>query len=105
MKLALVGKFAITLVAFVIISISVFSFAFIAKASQNSPSVLTNQTVPLVSQAHLIGQANPQQQLNLSIGLQLRDQQELQTLLSEIYTPNSPIYHHFLSPQQFVDGF
>jgi kumamolisin len=105
MKLTLVGKFAITLVAFVIISISVFSFAFIAKASQNSPSVLTNQTVPLVSEAHLVGQANPQQQLNLSIGLQLRNQQELQTLLREMYAPNSLIYHHFLSPQQFVDEF
>ncbi|HYB00982.1 MAG TPA: protease pro-enzyme activation domain-containing protein, partial [Ktedonobacteraceae bacterium] len=105
MKLTLVRKFAITLVAFIIISISVSSFALIGKASQNSPYVLTNQTVPLVSHAHLVGEANSQQQLNLSIGLQLRDQQGLQTLLTEMYTPHSPIYHHFLSPQQFVNEF
>jgi len=105
MKLTLVRKFAITLVAFIIISLSVLSFAFVAKASQNSPYVLTNQTVPLVSHARLVGEANSQQQLNLSIGLQLRNQQRLQTLLREMYTPHSPIYHHFLSPQQFVNEF
>ncbi len=105
MKRTLVRKLGITCVAFVIVSISVLSFAFIAKAKQNSPYVLTNQDVPLVSHAHMVGEANAQQQLNLSIGLQLRNQQELQTLLREMYTPHSPSYHHFLSPQQFVDEF
>ena len=52
-----------------------------------------------------MGEANAQQQLNLSIGLQLRNQQELQLLLREMYTPHSPSYHHFLSPQQFVEEF
>jgi len=105
MKRTFVRKLGITCVAFIIVSISVLSFAFIAKARQNSPYVLTNQTVPLVSHAHLVGEANAQQQLNLSIGLQLQNQQELQTLLREMYTPHSPGYHHFLSPQQFVDEF
>jgi subtilase family serine protease len=105
MKRALLRKFGITCVAFILVSISVLSFAFIAKASQNSPYLLTNQTVPFVSHAHLVGEANAQQELNLSIGLQLRNQQQLQTLLREMYTPSSPGYHHFLSPQQFVDEF
>jgi kumamolisin len=105
MKRVLVGKFGITCVAFILVSISVLSFAYIAKASQNSPYLLTNQTVPFVSDAQLMGEASAQQQLNLSIGLQLRNQQELQTLLREMYTPSSPDYHHFLSPQQFVDEF
>ena len=105
MKRTLVRKLGITCVAFIIVSISVFSFAFVANARQNSPFVLTNQSVPLVSHAHQVGVANAQQQLNLSIGLQLRNQQELQSLLREMYTPHSPGYHHFLSPQQFVDEF
>ena len=105
MKRTLVGKLGITFVAFIIVSISVLSFALVAKARQDSPFVLTNQSVPLVSHAHLVGEANAQQQLNLSIGLQLRNQQELQSLLREMYTPHSPGYHHFLSPQQFVDEF
>jgi subtilase family serine protease len=105
MKRTLVRKLGITCVAFIFVSISVLSSAFIAQARQNSPYVLTNQTVPLVSHAQLVGKANAQQQLKLSIGLQLRNQQELQTLLREMYTPHSPVYHHFLSPQQFVDEF
>ncbi|HXZ05151.1 MAG TPA: protease pro-enzyme activation domain-containing protein [Ktedonobacteraceae bacterium] len=105
MKHTLVCKLGITCVAFIVVSISVLSIAVIANAKQNSPYVLTNQTVPLVSQAHLVGEANAQQQLNLSIGLQLRNQQELQTLLREMYSPQSSSYHHFLSPQQFVDEF
>jgi len=105
MKRTLIGKLGITFVAFIIVSISVLSFAIVAKARQDSPFVLTNQSVPLVSHANLVGEANAQQQLNLSIGLQLRNQQELQSLLREMYTPHSPGYHHFLSPQQFVDEF
>ncbi len=100
-----VRQFAITSVVIALVSISVLSAAFIARARQNFPYVLTSQTVPLVSRARLLGAANAQQQLNLSIGLQLRNQQELQTLLSNMYNPQSPRYHQFLSPQQFVDEF
>src|SRR5712692_6033344 len=100
-----VRQFAITSVVIALVSISVLSAAFIARARQNFPYVLTSQTVPLVSRAHLLGAANAQQQLNLSIGLQLRNQQELQALLREIYTPQSPMYHRFLTPQQFADEF
>jgi subtilase family serine protease len=105
MSYTIVRKFGITCVAFIMASISVFSFAFIAQARQDSPYILKNQTVPLVSYAHLEGAANAQQQLNLSIGLELRNKQKLQTLLKEMYNPHSSSYHHFLSPQQFVDEF
>ncbi len=105
MKRTIVRKLGITCVALMIVSISVLSIAYIAEAKQNSPHVLTNQTVPLVSHAQLVGEASAQQQLNLSIGLQLRNRQELQILLREMYNPHSPSYHHFLSPQQFVDEF
>ncbi len=105
MKRTIVRKLGIASVALIIVSVSVLSIAFIARASQNSPFVLTSQTVPLVSRAHLVGAASAQQQLNLSVGLQLRNQQELQTLLSDMYNPHSSDYHRFLSPQQFVDEF
>ena len=105
MKRTNLYKLGITCIAFIIVNISVLSIAFIAEAKQNSPYVLTNQAVPLVSHAHLVGEASAQQQLNLSIGLQLRNRQELQTLLRGMYNPHSPSYHHFLSPQQFVDEF
>jgi subtilase family serine protease len=105
MQRTIVRQLGIVSLVIVLISISVLSVAFIAKAKQNSPFVLTSQTVPLVSLAHLVGAASAQQHLNLSVGLQLRNQQELQTLLSDLSNPQSPSYHRFLSSQQFVDEF
>src|SRR5690242_1811582 len=105
MKRTIVRKLGITSVALIIVSVSVLSIAFIARAKQNSPYVLTSQTVPLVSRAHLLGAASSQQQLNLSVGLQLRNQQELDNLLSAMYNPHSSMYHHFLTPQAFADEF
>lgn len=105
MQRAFVRQLAIVSVVLISVSISVLNVTLIARARQNSPYVLTSQTVPLVSHANLLGPANAQQQLNLSIGLQLRNQQELQTLLIDQSNPQSPRYHQFLSPQQFVDAF
>ena len=105
MQRAFVRQLAIAVLVIALVSTSVLSIAFIARANQNSPYILTSQTVPLVSRAHLIGPANAQQQLNLSIGLQLRNRQELQTLLSDQSNPQSPRYHQFLTPQQFVAEF
>jgi subtilase family serine protease len=105
MQRTLVRQLGIASVALILVAISVLSVAFIARARQDSPYVFTNQTVPLVRHAHVVGAASATQQLNLSVGLQLRNQQELQSLLSDMYNPQSPAYHHFLSPQQFVDEF
>ena len=43
--------------------------------------------------------------LNLTIGLPLRNQQELNTLLRELYDPASPNFHHYLSPKTFAENF
>jgi hypothetical protein len=40
-------------------------------------------------------------QLNLVIALPLRNQDALRQLISEIYDPSSPEYHHYLSPEEF----
>ena len=105
MQRIFVRKLAITGVAIALIAVSVLSLAVIARAKQDSAFVLTSQTVPLASHAHLLGAASAQQPLKLSIGLHLRNQQELQSLLSDLYNPQSPSYHHFLTPQQFADEF
>ena len=105
MQRAFVRQLAIVSVVLISVSISVLSVTLIARARQNTPYALASQTVPLVTHANLLGPANAQQQLNLSIGLQLRNRQELQTFLSDRSNPRSPRYHQFLSPQQFVDEF
>src|SRR5260221_10768112 len=105
MQYTLVRKLAIAVVTIALLGFSVLSVAIIARAKQDSPYVLSSQTVPLVSRAQGLGAANAQQQLNLSVGLQLRNRQELQGLLSDMHNPQSSLYHHFLTPQQFAAEF
>ncbi len=105
MQRTFLRKLMIVGVTLILLSFSIISVVFIARARQNLPYVMTNQIPPLVSRAHLVGPADAQQQLNLSVGLQLRNRQELTNLLSDLYNPRSSLYHHFLTPQEFVAEF
>ncbi len=49
--------------------------------------------------------ASPGQQLNLSIGLQPRNADALNSLLASLYDPQSPQYHQYLTPDQFEATF
>ncbi len=98
-------KLKLAIAVLSLVGVTFLSFHFIAQAKQDQRIALTGQIVPLIGQAHLLGAANGQQQLNLSIGLQLRNQQELEYLLNNIYDPRSSLYHHFLTPEQFVTEF
>jgi subtilase family serine protease len=43
--------------------------------------------------------------LSLSIGLSLRNEDQLDTLLAQISDPSSPNYRHYLTPEQFAERF
>jgi hypothetical protein len=43
--------------------------------------------------------------LNLAIGLPLRNRSALTNLLAQLYDPKSPNFHHFLTPTEFADQF
>ena len=53
----------------------------------------------------LIGRLAGSQQLHLAISLQLRNEEQLDALLQQLYDPASPNYRRFLSVQQFTDQF
>ncbi|TMB82230.1 MAG: hypothetical protein E6J44_10185, partial [Chloroflexi bacterium] len=105
MQRKFVYKLGIAVVVLVVVSVSILSLKLFAQARQDARVPIQGQTVPLISHAQLLGTANGQQQLNLSIGLQPRNQQELDNLLRQIYDPRSSLYHHFLTPQEFADEF
>src|SRR5207248_1927543 len=105
MQRIFVRKLVISLVAVALIGLSILSISLVVQARQNQRIVLSGQTVPLLKHAHLIGTASAQQKLDLSVGLQLRNQQELENLLSNMYNPRSSEYHHFLSTQMFANEF
>ncbi|MGA2577297.1 MAG: protease pro-enzyme activation domain-containing protein, partial [Bryobacteraceae bacterium] len=43
--------------------------------------------------------------LTVAIGLPLRNQDELQTLLDQVVDPHSPSFRHYLTPAQFTERF
>ncbi len=97
-------------VFFVVISLLLIAASFLAirivvRADQNPRVTLSGQAVPLIQQAQLMQTMDPSQQLNLSIGLQLRNPADLDSLLSAIYDPQSPQYHQYLTPDQFNQLF
>jgi uncharacterized membrane protein len=75
--------------------------------AQQSPQVLHHHVRPAVStgQAALLGSLPPDQQMNLTIVLPLRNQSKLTSLLGQLYDPASPNYHRFLSVDQFTQQF
>src|SRR5581483_9721449 len=89
MQPKIVYRLAVVIAVLVVASASVISIKLMAHASQDQPFVLQGQYVPLTAHAQVLGAASGQQQLNLSIGLQLRNQEELDTLLSEVYNPRA----------------
>jgi uncharacterized repeat protein (TIGR01451 family) len=52
-----------------------------------------------------IGKPAPNSQINLAIGLPLRNQSTLSNLLSDIYNPASPRYHQYVTAEQFTAMF
>jgi subtilase family serine protease len=84
-----------------LIAVSLLAMRVAVRANQNSRTLLSGHTVPLIQQARLVQNASPAQQLNLSIGMQLRNSSDLDSLLSAINDPNSPQYRQYLTPDQF----
>jgi subtilase family serine protease len=63
------------------------------------PEEVASGVAPLVG--HLAGEGR----LSLAISLPLRNQAELDDLLQQLYDPQSPSYHKYLSVQEFTDRF
>src|SRR5436309_11496906 len=75
---------------FVVTAIVLIGTSFIAvrlsvRADLNSRVTLAGQFAPLTHQAHLLQAADANQQLSLSIGLQIRNQAGLDNLLQAMY--------------------
>ncbi len=74
-----------------------------------APGFAQRQTLPTRMaanrEAHPIGPMAATQKLNLALTLSLRNQQQLDTLLKQLYDPTSSIYRHFLTVEQFTDQF
>jgi hypothetical protein len=77
-----------------------------SSSSSSSSSSQQFSTVPtsipaILSEARSLGRLSPDEQLSLQLVLPLRDSIGLQSFLSQLYNPDSPFYHRFLTPSQF----
>ena len=52
-----------------------------------------------------IGVLETSKRIDLAIGLPLHNREALTNLLEQLYDPASPIYHKYLTPQQFAERF
>jgi xanthomonalisin len=84
--------------------VSIFSLAFLpAHAAERQ--VLSVHLPAVATNLPPIGRLPGSTNLDLAIGFPLRNQQTLSNLLQQIYSPASPHYHHYLTPEQFAAQF
>jgi subtilase family serine protease len=76
-----------------------------AHAYMQERIAIDGQTAPLSKQAQVVEETANNLPLQLSIGLQLRDRAGANRLLAELSDPQSPSYHHYLTPEQFKQFF
>jgi len=87
-------------------AISLFAATPGTAYSQAVHQTISSSHVPAaVSAVHPLSRLDPSTSMQLSIVLPLRNQSGLTSLLSGLYDPSSPDYHHFLSVAQFTDQF
>src|ERR1035438_860334 len=80
--------------------------ALALSASGAQRQKLNSRHVPeAVARLTPVGNLPDAQRLNLAIGLPLRNQPELDSLLQQISDPASPNYRHYLTPEQFTARF
>ena len=84
---------------------ALFFAATIAQAEKRP--TLTTQVPEAVSTgvAPLVGHLNGTQRLSLAVSLPLRNETELDDLLRQLYDPQSPTFHQYLSVQEFTTRF
>jgi subtilase family serine protease len=81
---------------------------FAAATAQAEPRPTITSHVPEAvasGVAPLVGHLPGTQRLSLAISLPLRNEAELDDLLQQLYDPQSPSYHQYLSVQEFTDRF
>ena len=81
--------------------------SFPAHAQSSGRRGLPGHVPAAVARFHLqpVSRLPATNQLNLAIGLPLRNQAELAELLRQLNDPSSSNYHHFLTPEEFTARF
>ena len=74
-------------------------------AAANAQQVLSGHVPHAVATSRVLNHLADTTRLNLAIGLPLRNQNELDALLTQLQDPGSPNFGHYLTSQQFAAEF
>jgi subtilase family serine protease len=82
------------------------AFAALTAQAEQRPTLTTQVPAAVAGGvAPLVGHLPSTQHLSLAISLPPRNEAELDTLLQQIYDPQSANYHHYLSVEEFTSRF
>lgn len=92
---------------FIAILLSNALISFPAEAQSELRPSLTSHVPEAVASglAPMVGHLPAQQRMSLAISLSLRNPDQLEAFLQDLYNPSSPNYRHYLTVAQFADRF
>jgi subtilase family serine protease len=93
------GKALLISVAVLLVS------ALVAPGQTPQRKLLSGQMPEVVHSLRPLGRLDGSTRLRLSINLPMHDQGGLKNLLEQIYDPASPLYRHYLAPEEFDARF
>src|SRR6185312_8563712 len=67
--------------------------------------VIRGNTSPALRRAVLVGHSDPNRVLEIVVGLNVHDEQELRNLIARQSDPSSSDYHRFITPAEFNERF
>jgi hypothetical protein len=89
----------------IILAIVLFGAAIAIADAEPGRVTLPGHVPPVVAHLKPQGQLPEDQPLRLAIGLPLRDSAGLDDFLAQVYDPASPLFHQFLTPEEFTARF
>src|SRR5215831_7835241 len=87
------------------LAVVIFLFALADKVAGAERQVLRGHVPAAAAKLRPIERLAPGKRLDLVLALPLRNRTELTNLLEQLYDPNSPSYHRYLTPQEFAKRF
>jgi subtilase family serine protease len=82
------------------------AFIFLCPPAYAQTDAVVARNHPALSEAMTSsGSLEPTRTLSMSVTLALRNRDQLQQLLADLQNPESPEYHHFLTPDEFAARF
>ena len=88
------------------LTLALLSAAWVPLASaQTGRPALLGHVPKEVAVSRVVGPVPPETRMDLAVGLSLRNPDELESLLQQLYDPSSPNYRSFLTPAEFAERF